>query len=89
MSMSTNQPALNEVISVIRNSVNLHHLDAGRFTPETSLRDGGLDLDSVDILEIIVAVEHHFGVKIEDAEMGKKYFRTIGSITELVSQKKK
>ena len=85
--MSTN-PVLSEVISVIRNSVNLHHLGAERFTPETSLRDGGLELDSVDILEIIVAVEHHFGVKIDDAEMGKKYFRTLGTIAELVQTRK-
>lgn len=84
--MSTN-PVLNEVISVIRNSVNLHHLEPSRFTPETSLRDGGLELDSVDILEVIVAVEHHFKVKVEDAEMGKKYFRTIGTITDLISSK--
>ena len=81
--MSTN-PILSEVVSVIRNSVNLHHLDPSRFTPETSLREGGLGLDSVDILEIIVAIEHHFGVKIDDAEMGKRYFRTVGTITELV-----
>lgn len=85
--MSTN-PVFNEVISVIRNSVNLHHLEDSRFTPETSLRDGGLELDSVDILEIIVAVEHHFKVKVDDAEMGKRYFRTLGTITELVQTRK-
>lgn len=80
--------SLEDVINVIRNSVNLHHLEASRFTPETSLRDGGLELDSVDILEIIVAIEHHFGVKVDDAEMGKKYFRTLGSIAELVASKR-
>jgi acyl carrier protein len=80
--------ALNDVISVIRDSVNLHHLEPSRFTAETSLREGGLELDSVDILEVIVAVEHKFGVKVDDAESGKKYFRTIGTIAELVSSKK-
>ena len=79
--------ALNDVISVIRDSVNLHHLEPSRFTPETSLREGGLELDSVDILEVIVAIEHKFGVKVDDAETGKKYFRTIGTIAELVSTK--
>jgi acyl carrier protein len=79
--------ALNDVISVIKDSVNLHHLEPSRFTPETSLRDGGLELDSVDILEVIVAIEHKFGVKVDDAESGKKYFRTIGTIAELVSTK--
>ena len=81
-------PVLNEVISLIRNSVNLHHMETNRFTSETSLREGGLELDSVDILEVIVAVEHHFGVKVEDAETGKRYFRTIGTIAELVQTKK-
>lgn len=81
-------PVLNEVITVIRDSVNLHHMESSRFTPETSLREGGLELDSVDILEVIVAVEHHFGVKVEDADTGKKYFRTIGTIAELVSTTK-
>lgn len=87
--MSTQAPpVLNQVISIIRNSVNLHHMEATRFTPDTSLREGGLELDSVDILEVIVAIEHHFGVKVEDAETGKKYFRTIGTIADLVQLKK-
>lgn len=85
--MSTAPAVLDEVISVIRNSVNLHHMEQSRFTPDTSLREGGLELDSVDILEVIVAVEHKFGVKVDDAEMGKRYFRTIGTIADLVSQK--
>lgn len=84
--MSTS-PTLNEVVEVIRNSVNLHHLEPSRFTPETSLREGGLELDSVDMLEVIVAIEHKFGVKVEDAEMGKKYFRTIGTVADLVQAK--
>lgn len=84
--MSTN-PVLNDVVEVIRNSVNLHHMDPSRFSAETSLREGGLELDSVDILEVIVAVEHKFGVKVDDAEMGKKYFRTIGTIADLVQSK--
>ncbi|MGE4130722.1 MAG: acyl carrier protein [Bdellovibrionales bacterium] len=82
--MST-EPVLDQVIQVIRDSVNLHHLDPKEFSPDTTLRDGGLNLDSVDILEVIVAIEQKFGVKIADAEMGKKYFRTVGSIAELVN----
>jgi acyl carrier protein len=87
--MSIHQVLLNQVISVIRNSVNLHHLELTQFNPETSLCDGGLGLDSVDILEIIVAVEHHFGVKVDAAEIEKKHFCTIGSLAELISLKRK
>ncbi len=84
--MSTDA-VFNEVVNIIRTSVNLHHIEDARFAPDTSLRDGGLELDSVDVLEIIIAIEHRYGFKIDDAEMGKKYFRTIGSITELVQAK--
>lgn len=81
-------PILDDVISVIRHSVNLHHMDLSQFTADTSLHGGGLELDSVDILEIIVAIEHKFNVKVEDAEAGKRYFRTIGTIAEFVQQQK-
>ena len=81
--MSTS-PVIEQVVDLIRTSVNLHHVDKARFQPETSLRDGGLELDSVDILEVIVAVEHKFKVKVDNAETGKKYFRTIGTIAEFV-----
>ena len=86
--MSQNHEIVNEIIPLIVQSVNLHHLDSSQLNAETSLREGGLELDSVDILEIIVAIEHKYGVKIENADMGKKYFRTIGSVAELVALQK-
>ena len=77
-------PMLREIATLIVGAVNLHHIDPATLTAETSMREGGLELDSVDMLEVIVAVEQHFGVKVADAETGKKYFRTLGGITEFV-----
>lgn len=73
-----------EVRNIIVGAVNLHHLDLETITPETSLRDGGLELDSIDVLEVVVAIEQHFKVKVGDAETGKKYFRTIGGVADFV-----
>lgn len=53
-------------------------------TAETPLGATGLELDSVDILEVIVSVEQRFGVKVADAETGKRYFKTIGSIADFI-----
>jgi acyl carrier protein len=75
---------VSEVKNLVISSVNLHHLDPGTISGETSLREGGLELDSVDMLEVVVAVEHKFGVKVADAEVGKKFFRTIGGIAEFI-----
>ena len=81
---STKTVTVQEVIDVIVNAVNLHHLAPGSITAETSLRDGGLELDSIDILEVVVAIEHHFHVKVGDAEVAKEHFRTIGLIAAYV-----
>lgn len=78
------EEVFHEVRNIIVGAVNLQHLDLETMTPETSLRDGGLELDSIDILEVVVAVEQHFNVKVGDAETGKKYFRTIGGVTDFV-----
>lgn len=79
---------VDEVIRVIVNAVNLHHLKPGAVTAETSLRDGGLELDSIDILEVVVAIEHHFGVKVGDAEVAREHFRTIGKIANYIQSLK-
>ena len=42
----------------------------------------GLGLDSVDALEIVVAVEGEFGIRIEDSDMQE--IRSINSIVDLI-----
>ena len=42
----------------------------------------GLGLDSVDALEIVVAVESEFGIRVEDDDM--KEIRSVNSIVDLI-----
>ena len=42
----------------------------------------GLGLDSVDALEIVVAVEGEFGIRVEDGDM--KEIRSVNSIVDLI-----
>ncbi len=75
---------LREIATLVVEAVNLHHVDPTTLGEHTSMRETGLELDSVDMLEVIVAVEQRYGVKVGDAETGKKYFRTLGGIAEFV-----
>lgn len=81
--MNENQ-LVGQVIDVIVDAVNLHHLDRSAINKDTSLTQGGLDLDSVDILEVVVAIEQKFGVKVANAESGKENFQTIGTIAHFI-----
>lgn len=83
-SVAQRNEIVNQVIDTIVDAVNLRHVDKATVTGDTPLTQGGLGLDSIDILEIVVAVEHKFGKKVADAEIGKKYFQTIGTIADFV-----
>jgi acyl carrier protein len=79
-----------EVKTLILDAVQMKHVDRATIHADTSLRNGGLELDSVDILEVVIAIEQRYQVKVDDAEAGRAHFRTIGTIADFVeSQGKK
>ncbi len=47
---------------------------------------GSLGLDSVDALQLVVALDKNFGLKIRDPEAAKQILQNVNSITEAVSQ---
>ena len=48
---------------------------------------GGLGLDSVDALQLVVAIEKHFGLKMADSEAAKTILENVESIaTEIEKQ---
>ena len=45
---------------------------------------GSLGLDSVDALQLVVALEKTFGLKISDTEVARKTMQNVNSITAAV-----
>lgn len=56
---------------------------------DTPLFGEGLGLDSIDALELVVAIEKEFGVKITDEEVGVKAFQNVSSLAAFLSEKTK
>ncbi len=52
---------------------------------DESLFDGGLGLDSIDALEIVVMLESEFGLKINNESSARESFRSIATLAELVA----
>jgi len=48
---------------------------------------GSLGLDSVDALQLVVALDKNFGLKIRDPEAARQILRSVNSIAEAVQQK--
>lgn len=48
---------------------------------------GSLGLDSVDALQLVVALDKNFGLKIRDPETAREILRNVNTITHAVQQK--
>jgi acyl carrier protein len=48
---------------------------------------GGLGLDSVDALQLVVALDKNFGLKIRDPEAAKAILRNLSTIAQAVREK--
>lgn len=60
--------------------------EANEISEDASLFGSGLGLDSIDALEIVVAVEEKFDVSITDDDMA--VFRSINTIADFICEKK-
>ena len=45
------------------------------------------ELDSMAVINVITAMEEHFGISVDDDEISANTFETLGSLTRFVEQK--
>ena len=48
---------------------------------------GGLGLDSIDALEIVVMLETEFGIKVKNENSARESFQSVSSLAEFVTQR--
>jgi len=82
--MTEKTQVIPEIVDLIIESLNLHFIKKDEVTAATPLMADGLGLDSVDILEVVVAIEQRYNVKIKNAEQGQQVFRNIGTVADFV-----
>lgn len=46
----------------------------------------GLGLDSIDALELVVAIEKIFNIIIEDEDVGRKAFASVSALAEFIQE---
>jgi len=47
----------------------------------------GIGLDSIDAVELVVAMEAEFGLRLSESEVGPWAFRTVHAVVELVADR--
>lgn len=59
-------------------------LDGVELTPETSFKDD-LGVDSLDLFELVMALEEEFGIEIPSEEL--EQITTVGAVIEYIEKK--
>ena len=82
-----NSEALIEFLKkMIIDTLKLEDITVEEIGDDTPLFREGLGLDSLDALELVVAIEKNFNVIIEDENVGKKAFESISTLARFIQE---
>lgn len=85
--MAEQTTAEHELATLIVACLNLEDLDAGQIEPEAPLFGGELGLDSIDALEIALAVSRHYGFQLRsDNPENRRIFTSLRSLAAHIEQ---
>jgi acyl carrier protein len=76
-----------ELKKLIVETLHLEDVGAEEIEDEAPLFGEGLGLDSIDALELVVALEKAYNVIIEDEEVGRQAFASIEALADFVLEK--
>ena len=78
-------PLEREIAQLVIDTLNLEDLSATDIPPEQPLFGEGLGLDSVDALELALALQKRYGVQVEsDARDARRHFASVAALAAFV-----
>ncbi len=78
-----------EMAALIIEAVNLEDVSVDEIDPQAPLFGDGLGLDSIDALELALAISQNYGVQIKsDDQQNQKIFSSLAALTEFVQSNK-
>jgi acyl carrier protein len=85
--LPTSDQLENEIKKLIIDLLALEDVTPADIEPEAALFVEGLGLDSIDALEIAMALEERYGVKIgDDPEQNQQIFASVRALAGFVSE---
>ncbi len=85
--MTTQTPAERELAELLVQSLNLEHVQAQDIDPDARLFGEGLGLDSIDALELALAVSKRYGFQLRaDSEENRRIFSSLRALSAHIEQ---
>ena len=73
---------------IVVNDLKLQGIKPEDISDTEPLFGEGLELDSLDAVELVVLIQKHFGIQIADMEEGQKAFQSINSLAQYIMDRK-
>lgn len=70
----------------IIDTLNLEEVAPDDIDPSVALFGDGLGLDSIDALELVVMLERHYGIQIEDIEVGRRALASVNALADFIRE---
>ena len=84
-----NSQLIDEITSLIITTLDLEDISPGDIEPAAPLFGDGLGLDSIDALELGVALQKHYGLKIDAEEDNmREHFYSVSSLANFVTARR-
>jgi len=80
---------LEELKKKIVEELDLKDVTTNELAGDTLFFDGGLGLDSVDLMFLVAFVDRDYGVEIFTRELGEKVFITLSTLAEYITKHRK
>jgi acyl carrier protein len=78
---------LDDVKRILADVLSLNDGAAAALNEQSALLGSIPELDSMAVVNLIGALEEHFGFVVDDDEIGANTFETVGTLTAFVEQK--
>jgi acyl carrier protein len=72
---------------IILSSLRITDLTPADLRDDQPLVGGDLEIDSIDILQLVLEVERHFGIKLVQANFDQKNLESINSLAAVIELK--
>lgn len=78
---------LQEIKTILAEVLGLDAAAQAALTEHSALLGSIPELDSMAVVNLITTLEEHFGIVVDDDEIGASNFETLGSLAAFVQQK--
>jgi acyl carrier protein len=84
----TMQVSPDELKVKIIESLNLQDVTPDQIDNDAPLFGAGLELDSIDALELVVMLEKNYGIVIKDIEEGRPAFQSVRVLADFIAARR-